>query len=169
MASGMSALRVSRIGLPLSHDSASAMDSRFSSIRSAILFKMIARSATEVLPQAGAAACAASRASSMSSCGGTSHIAEILSGHRCRVLEVLTLDRSNPFVADPVVVSRLEGHDRVGGTWAGVHGHCKLLCKRDLPGRTHQIGDCNPTPRWGVIHNTRSCNVASTLACEKRG
>ncbi len=84
-------------------------------------------------------------------CGGTSHITEILSGHRCRVLEVLTLDRSNPFVADPVVVSRLEGHDRVGGTWAGVHGHCKLLCKRVLPGRTHQIGDCNPTPPGGGV------------------
>ena len=37
------------------------------SIRSAILFRMFARSATEVLPQAGAAAWAASRASSMSS------------------------------------------------------------------------------------------------------
>ncbi len=36
-------------------------------MRSAILFRMLARSPTEVLPQAGAAACAASSAFSMSS------------------------------------------------------------------------------------------------------
>ena len=36
-------------------------------MRSAIWLRMTARSATEVLPQAGAAACAASSASSMSS------------------------------------------------------------------------------------------------------
>ncbi|MCY1226149.1 hypothetical protein D9M72_383710 [compost metagenome] len=63
----MSALRVSRIGLPLSQDSATASISRFSSMRSAILFRMAARSATEVLPHEGAILCAASRASSMSS------------------------------------------------------------------------------------------------------
>ncbi len=36
-------------------------------MRSAILLRVLARSVTEVLPQAGAAACAASSASSMSS------------------------------------------------------------------------------------------------------
>ena len=67
MASGMSAARVSRQALPLSHASAMAIFSRLASIRSAILFRMLARSAGEVLPQAGAAPCAASSASSMSS------------------------------------------------------------------------------------------------------
>ena len=65
-ANGMSAFSVSRIGLPLSQDSASAIDSRFSSMRSAILFRISARSAAAVLPQAGAAAWAASRAFSTS-------------------------------------------------------------------------------------------------------
>src|SRR5215212_30004 len=62
----MSAFRVSRTGLPLSHDSATAMDSRFSSMRSAILLRTLARSAGDVLPQADAAAWAASSAFSMS-------------------------------------------------------------------------------------------------------
>ena len=66
MARGMSAFSVSRTGLPLSQASATAMSSRCSSIRSAILFKTIERSAAEVLPHAGAAACAASSAFSMS-------------------------------------------------------------------------------------------------------
>ncbi len=67
MASGMSALMVSRTGLPLSQLSATAIFSRFCSMRSAILFRMTARSAGAVLPQAGAAWCAASSASSTSS------------------------------------------------------------------------------------------------------
>ncbi len=62
----MSAARVSRTGLPFSHDSATAIFSRFSSIRSAILPRMFARSVAEVLPQAGAAPSAASIARSMS-------------------------------------------------------------------------------------------------------
>ena len=57
---------VSRIGFPLSHVSATAIASRFSSMRSAILFRMIARAVADVLPQAGAAACAASSALSIS-------------------------------------------------------------------------------------------------------
>ena len=53
--------------MPLSQVSPTASISRFASIRSAILFRMLARSVAAVLPQAGAAACAASRAASMSS------------------------------------------------------------------------------------------------------
>ena len=53
--------------MPFSQVSPTASISRLSSIRSAILFRMTARSPTEVLPQAGAALWAASRASSMSS------------------------------------------------------------------------------------------------------
>jgi hypothetical protein len=67
MASGMSAAMVSRIGLPLSQDSARATFSRFASIRSAIRLSTLARSFAAILPQPGAARCAASRASSMSS------------------------------------------------------------------------------------------------------
>jgi hypothetical protein len=63
----MSAARVSRQALPFSQASAMATASRFCSIRSAILLRMFARSAIAVLPQAGAAACAASSAFSMSS------------------------------------------------------------------------------------------------------
>ena len=62
----MSALSVSRIGLPLSQDSARATFSRFASIRSAIRLSSTARSAGVVLPHAGAAAWAASRALSTS-------------------------------------------------------------------------------------------------------
>ena len=65
-ANGMSAATVSRIGLPLSQTSASASASRLASIRSAILFKIAARSAGAVLPHAGAAAWAASSALSIS-------------------------------------------------------------------------------------------------------
>ena len=66
MASGMSAAVVSRIGLPLSQVSARAIVSRFASIRSATLFRITARSATLVRPQASLAACAASSAASTS-------------------------------------------------------------------------------------------------------
>src|SRR3954463_10869835 len=66
MASGMSAARVSRIGLPLSQVSAMARRSRLSSIRAAIRFSIAARSATLVRPQAAFAACAASSAASTS-------------------------------------------------------------------------------------------------------
>src|ERR1700752_474004 len=62
----MSAASASRIGLPLSQVSATASAGVFSSMRSAILFRIAARSVGEVLPQAGAAACAASSAFSIS-------------------------------------------------------------------------------------------------------
>ena len=55
------------MGLPLSQTSASASISRFCSMRSAILLWMAARAAGAVLPHAPLAACAASRAFSMSS------------------------------------------------------------------------------------------------------
>ena len=55
------------MGFPLSHASATASSSRFSSMRSAMRFNKRARSATAVLPQASLAAWAASRACSMSS------------------------------------------------------------------------------------------------------
>ena len=67
MASGMSAAMVSRSGLPLSQVSALASSSRFCSMRSAILLRMLARVVGEALPQAVLAAWAASSASSMSS------------------------------------------------------------------------------------------------------
>ena len=60
------ALTVSRIGLPLSHVSATARASRFASMRSAIFSRMFERSVTVVLPHASAALCAASSASSTS-------------------------------------------------------------------------------------------------------
>ena len=62
----MSALIVSRIGLPLSMVSAVANNSRLASKRSAILSNILARSCTDVLPHLSAAACAASKASSTS-------------------------------------------------------------------------------------------------------
>ncbi|VEH42598.1 Uncharacterised protein [Kocuria rosea] len=67
MARAMSALMVSRTGLPLSQVSATASISRFCSIRSATRCSTSARSATGVFPQTGAAAHAASSAASMSS------------------------------------------------------------------------------------------------------
>ncbi len=66
MASGMSAAMVSRSGLPLSMVSATAICSRLASMRSAIRFRMLARSVVEVRPHAALALCAASSAASMS-------------------------------------------------------------------------------------------------------
>ena len=66
MASGMSAAMVSRIGLPLSQVSARASSSRFSSMRSAMWFRISARSAALARPQASLAAWAASSAASTS-------------------------------------------------------------------------------------------------------
>lgn len=63
---GMSALRVSRTALPLSQVSVMASNSRFCSIRSAIFSSTSERSWALVLPQASAAAWAASSALSMS-------------------------------------------------------------------------------------------------------
>ena len=63
----MSAASVSRHALPFSQLSAIAIFSRLASTRSAILFRTLARSAADVLPHAGAAACAASSAFSTSS------------------------------------------------------------------------------------------------------
>ena len=59
--------RVSRMGLPLSSDSSSANFSAFSSMRSATLFRMMARSALVVLPHVSKAFHAASTARSTSS------------------------------------------------------------------------------------------------------
>lgn len=66
IARGMSAASVSRTGLPFSQVSATAIFSRCSSSRFAILLRMLARSVAEVRPHRSAAACAASRASSTS-------------------------------------------------------------------------------------------------------
>ena len=66
-ASGMSAARVSRTGLPFSQVSATASISRFASMASAIRFSTAARSVRDVSPHASLAACAASSASSTSS------------------------------------------------------------------------------------------------------
>jgi hypothetical protein len=53
--------------LPFSQVSATASTVRFSSIRSAILSRTLERSVVDVRPHDSAAACAASRAASMSS------------------------------------------------------------------------------------------------------
>jgi len=63
----MSALMVSRIGLPLSIVSAVASSSRLASRRSAIFNSRLERCAGGVFAQLSAAACAASNASSTSS------------------------------------------------------------------------------------------------------
>ena len=63
----MSAAKPSLIGFPLSRVSARASFSVFASILSAIFSKMLALSAGPVLPQSGAALCAASSAESISS------------------------------------------------------------------------------------------------------
>ena len=62
MAKGTSALRVSRIGLPLSHVSTRANSSKLASIISATLLSNAALVAAGVLPHASFAALAASTA-----------------------------------------------------------------------------------------------------------
>ena len=123
MASGMSAFSVSRIGLPLSHASASAM--RLEVLLDAVgdLVQDAARSAADVLPHAGAAPCAASSALLDVGVGRSRDLAERLARHRRRVLEVLTPDRGDPLAADEVGVPRFVGHQGVRGTWAAVGGH----------------------------------------------
>ena len=63
----MSAASVSRTGLPFSHVSATAIFSRFASMRSAILLRMLARSAGVVFFHDSNAFQATSTARSMSS------------------------------------------------------------------------------------------------------
>ncbi len=110
MASGMSAAIVSRIGLPLSQVSASGESSRFSSMRSAILFRILARSAGEVLPQASLALCAASSASSMSSACERAISQTVLPVIGRDVVEIAALDRRDPFAADEIVVAGPQRH-----------------------------------------------------------
>ena len=62
----MSAARVSRMGLPLSSVSCRANNSKFSSITSAILLSMAARSVAVVLRHVLNASCAAATAASTS-------------------------------------------------------------------------------------------------------
>src|SRR5918994_7108400 len=101
----MSAASVSRQALPFSQLSAMAIASRFSSIRSAILLRTTARSDTEVLPHAGAAACAASEGLFDVVRGAAGHLREVLAGYRGGVLEVLPLGRRDVLTADEVVIA----------------------------------------------------------------
>ena len=100
-----SAAIVSRIGLPLSQVSAVASISRLASMRSAILLRMLARSAGLVRPQASLAAWAASSAGSMSAASeraisqtGWPVIGEMLSKY-------LPAFGRAPFAADVVAVA----------------------------------------------------------------
>ena len=92
-------------------------------MRSAILFRMTARSAAEVLPQAGAAACAASSASSMSSAvpRATSQNVSPVTGEGFSKYWPLT--GGDPLAADEVVVAGLEGHHGAVRARAGVNSH----------------------------------------------
>src|SRR6202040_670824 len=54
------------------------------------------------------------------------HFAERLSGHGCRILEVLTAHRRDPFTADEVFVAGFVRHQRVRRTGAAVKGHQEL-------------------------------------------
>ena len=115
--------RERQVGEPSSRGSAcrcrasrpSPASRRFSSMRSAILLRIAARSAGEVLPQASLAACAASSASSMSSAVRAGDLAQRLAGDRRQVVEILPAHRRHPFAADEVVVARPQGHARFQG------------------------------------------------------
>ena len=82
-----------------------------------------ARSAAEVRPQAGAAACAASRARSTSSAVPRAISVKGLPVDRARVLEVLAAGRRHVLAADPVVVAGLVRDDRAVGAGRCVTGH----------------------------------------------
>src|SRR6478672_6376723 len=122
----MSALSVSRIGLPLSHDSASAMDSRFSSMRSAILFRMRARSAAGLAPGGSGGVRGVERLVDVGRVGPR-HLAEHLAGDRRAVLEVLARGGGHPLAVDVVVVAGLEGHQRAFGARPGINSHGNYL------------------------------------------
>ena len=125
MASGMSAFRVSRTGLPLSQLSATAIFSRFCSIRSAILLRMTARSAGEVLPQPRCGVVGGVQRELDVLGGGPGDLGEDLAVHRRHVLEVLALDRCDPLATDPVVVAGFVADHTARLSWWNVNRHSR--------------------------------------------
>ena len=103
MTSGMSALSVSRTGLPFSQLSATASISWFASMGSAMALSTAARSVAEASPHASLAAWAASSASSTSSGveSATSVIGPAVAG--LRSTRVLAVSRCEPLAADEVL------------------------------------------------------------------
>ena len=122
--------------------------SRLASIRSAILFRMIgtARSAL-VLPQASLAACAASRASSMSSAveRATSQNGLPVTGRD--VLEVLPLHRRHPLAADEVVVASVERDESSRG-FRGWHKPSDMTSVTWWPARARAFPPTVGTSGW---------------------
>ena len=83
-------------------------------MRSAILFRMLARSAAEVRPQARLAPCAASSARLDVLCGGAGDLGERLAGDRGDGSRSSCPSRRHPLAADEVAVAALDGDQAVG-------------------------------------------------------
>src|SRR5271169_3787584 len=105
MASGMSAAIVSRIGLPLSHVSASAIFSRFASMRSAILLSICARSAGLVRPPGLFRGVRGVESGLDVRRVGASDLADRLAGDRRDVVDIFAGFGRPPLAADIVLVT----------------------------------------------------------------
>ena len=90
---------------------------RFSSIRSAILFKIFERSETEVLPQASFAACAASSASSISSAVERATCVNTFTCYWCNIIKVLTFYWWCPFAVNIIFILSLKVTYRTFCIW----------------------------------------------------
>ena len=84
-------------------------------MRSAILLRMLARSVTEVLPQAGAAACAASSAFSTSSAVPRATSVNVSPVTGVGFSKYWPLAGGDVLAADEVLVAGLEGDDAAVG------------------------------------------------------
>ena len=132
------------------------------SMRSAILLRMSARSASDVRPQAGAAAWAASSAASMSSAVPRATSQNGLAVDRRDVLEVAALLRVDPVAADEVAVAVEDGDERVRPTRA-VRRRSWLISQHPwwcpLPGVGATLGSATLRPRCAVCRRAGSAPV----------
>ena len=126
-------------------------------MRSAILFRMLARSAARGLaPGRGGGVRGVERELDVLG-GAAGDLAEGLAVDRRDVLEVLALDRGDPLAADPVVVAGSVGDDGAVGTGCCVHGHVVTSLSTEPAGRFPQ-----PTSDR-VSSHARSVDVAGRL------
>ena len=122
MASGTSAAMVSRIGLPLSQVSAVARSSRFSSMRSAILLRMRARSVGLALAPGVFRRMGRVERSLDIVFVGARDLADFLAGDRRDIVEGAAGFRVGPFAVYEIAVARLEGRFPRGEGFVLGHG-----------------------------------------------
>ena len=116
----MSALRVSRTGLPFSQLSATASSSLCASIASAIALSTSARSVADFSPQDVLDRVRGVQREFDVLGSRVGDLGDRLRGRRAQVDPVLAVGRRVPLAADEVLIARLDRHDAAGLTWRDV-------------------------------------------------